>query len=499
MSSVVTLLTACTAGATPTPAGPAAAEPTAQTIVREALDAMGGESRLRAIHSVRMATVASAPSIEGADRPEPPWQMSHYLLDDWLDYAHGAWRKDVQSTVVDGGDGHLEKFSVIVVDGVAAVRFGDTVRPGGPVHVGDGAQHLINQPDRLALAARDASDLWREGDASIAGQPHHIVAFRQAGRSIRLWIDARTHRLNAAEIVHTLPEDAYWRGRGDIHDRLDFLRWTLEPTGVWLARQHDQLREGRPFASFVVTSLEINAVRPDTFAISDDIRAAYRAKACSLNSGYAPGEQPVESIAPGVWLAAAARNELLIGQPGGSLLIDAPISEIYVGRTFDEMQRRFATPIAAVILSNADLSSMAGIREAAVRGVAIRALDVSAGFVDGLLRAPHTLAPDALARSGRRVTVDPVASRTVLGTGATRVELIPMRGTLNERVLLVWLPGPRLLWVADALGSGPNPNPSRLAEMSDVIARERLDVDIILGARGMPRRWADLQSSPAAR
>ena len=152
-------------------------------------------------------------------------------------------------------------------------------------------------------------------------------------------------------------------------------------------------------------------------------------------------------------------------------------------------------PAAAVILSNADLAALSGIREAAARGVAIRALDANAGFVDRLFRAPHTLAPDALARSGRRATIEPVATRTVLGDGATRVELIPMRGTLNERVLLVWLPGPRLLWVAGALGSNPNANPSRLAELSHVIARERLDVDRVAGWQLAPTRWADVRLS----
>ena len=157
---------------------------------------------------------------------------------------------------------------------------------------------------------------------------------------------------------------------------------------------------------------------------------------------------------------------------------------------------RFGMPTTAVISSNADLSALAGIREAAARGVAIRALDSNAGFVDSLLRAPHTLDPDALARSVRRATVEPVATRTVLGSGATRVELIPMRGTLNERVLLVWLPAPRLLWVAGALGSNPNANPSRLAELSHAIARERLDVDRVAGSQLAPTRWADVRPSP---
>ena len=61
----------------------------------------------------------------------------------------------------------------------------------------------------------------------------------------------------------------------------------------------------------------------------------------------AVGEQPVTELAPGVWLAPARWNALLIGQPAGALVVDAPISERYVGRTLDEVQRRFGKPAAA--------------------------------------------------------------------------------------------------------------------------------------------------------
>jgi hypothetical protein len=278
-SLVVSLLIACAAGGKPTAniqSAPAAANPTARTIIRNAIDAMGGEARLRAIHSVHMAIMASGALVEGADRPEAPWQINHYTLDDWLDYEHGAWRKDVQSMVLDGGNGRWSKFSVIAAGGVAAVLFDGKARAGSPVHLGDAAEHLLYQPDRLALIAIDAPDVRRDGDASIAGQPHQIVAFHHAGMSIRLWIDARTHRLNAAEILHQLPDDAYWRVYGDVHDRLGFLRWTLDPSGVWFARQYDLIREGVPYHSFLVTALEVNAVAPDTFTITDETRAAYR-------------------------------------------------------------------------------------------------------------------------------------------------------------------------------------------------------------------------------
>jgi hypothetical protein len=458
---------------------------------------MGGEDRLRAMHSVHLSFMGSAAEIEGAERPEAPWQVAHFTFDDWLDYAHGAWRKDVQAMSLDGGVGQWRKFTVIAADGVAAVVNDGKARRGGLVHVGDGAEHLLHQPDRLVLAALDATDLRRAPDAAIAGEPHQIVAFSHAGQSIRLWLDAHTHRLDAADIVHTMPEDIYWRVVGDVHDRLDFSRWTLDRSGVWFAREYDQIRDGIPYESLLVTAVEVDPATADTFAIADDVRAAFRAEARSLGGVPGPGERPIEEVAPGVWFARATQNALLIGQPGGGILVDAPISEVYVGRALDELTRRFAR-VTAVIVSHADRPALSGVREAAARGIAIRTLDRNAGFVDGLLRAPHSLAPDALARSGRRATVEPVAARTVIGSGATRVELIPMRGATNAHTLLVWLPGPRLLWTANALGFDPRADPSGLDELAGVIAREHLDVDRIVGAHLAPTRWAELPHGAAS-
>jgi hypothetical protein len=49
-----------------------------------------------------------------------------------------------------------------------------------------------------------------------------------------------------------------------------------------------------------------------------------------------------------------------------------------------------------------------------------------------------------------------------------------------------------------ALGADPRTNPSRLAEMSNVIARERLDVDRVVGTQLAPTPWADVRPPPAA-
>jgi hypothetical protein len=268
---------------------------------------------------------------------------------------------------------------------------------------------------------------------------------------------------------------------------------------VWFAHQTDLIRNAVLYHTYLTTLIEPDAAAPETFAIADDIRAAYKEKARG------PGDAPlgeIGALAPGVWLVAHPRyNALVIAQPAGAIVIDAPVSEVYVGRLLDDVARRFGKPAAQVVLTDQIIPTLSGLREVGARGIALRALDTSADFVAGLLAAPHTLAPDALARSGRRVTVKLIATRTRLGDGAMRLELIPMRTTLGERAVLAWLPGPRLLWVATALtvdGEG-HANPSRLTELDAVVAREHLDVDRVVGSGLAITSWASLQPPARAR
>jgi hypothetical protein len=457
---------------------------------------MGGEARLRAIHNVHLKTVGHWSSVEASERPEPPWNINYDQSEQWLDYQRGAWREDAQFISLGSGTGAWQPFGVWVADGVSAFKLDGPLKPGAAVYVADAAEQLLYQPYRLVLAALDAKDLRSEGDDQLAGQPVQILAFHHGALPVRLWIDARTHRLVAAEVTHAMPDDFFWRPRGDVHDRLVFSQWTLHPSGVWFARQYDLIRAGIPYHSFLITVIEPNVATPAVFAIPEDIRAAFKAAPGRPTTVPAVGEQPITELAPGVWFAAARRNMLLIAQPAGAVLVDAPLSDTYVARTLDEVQRRFGKPAQAVVLTDHIVPELAGAREAAAHGVAIRALDANRGFVESLLAAPFTLAPDAYARSGRKATVEGIAARTTFGDGATRLELIPLRGTLGERVLLVWLPAARVLWVANALGldAEGRASPSRLAELEAAIAREHLDVDQVVGSQLPPTKWAGLRT-----
>src|SRR5262249_54111172 len=114
-------------------------------------------------------------------------------------------------------------------------------------------------------------------------------------------------------------------------------------------------------------------------------------------------------------------------------------------------------------------------------------------------RARFTFVPDTLAKTPREPLFRPISTRTVIGSGDTRVELIPVRGETGERMMLAWLPGAKVLYSSDLIQrTGPGPRagffrPMMLAEVEAAVRRENLDgVDRGFGMPLTPTPWSSV-------
>ncbi len=457
-----------------------------QAIVAGALNAFGGEARVRALRGVHFKIQGHWSVIERATRPEAPWAVDYEDTESWFDFARQAFSRMSLFWNSKNGTPVRSSFGVTVADQAAMLSIDGKTEHGYPVYIGDAEERFFFLPDRLLLAALDAPDLHQEPMELLRGNPQYVLSFRWNQRPTRIWIDMRTWRITDAEIVHTLPTDVYWRAHGDLRDRLAFQGWQLQAAGYWYPMQTDVTRNGVPYHSATVTLIERDVVPPERFVIPDRMRAEFRTVPGPADTP-APEEKPLVVLATGIWLAPARWNTLLVAQSNGPVLVDAPLSEVYFNRTFDEAKQRFGAPPSALVLTDVRVPGLAGAREAAARGVPLEVLDSNHGFVESLLSAPHELMPDALARSGHAAVLRDVPARTSLGQGPSRMELIPMRTSIGERVLLVWFPTAHLLWTANALEASTSP--SQRAEMVEVIAREHLDVQRVVGSQLPPTAW----------
>jgi len=67
-------------------------------------------------------------------------------------------------------------------------------------------------------------------------------------------------------------------------------------------------------------------------------------------------------------------------------------------------------------------------------------------ILDRLMESTRSRDPDRLSTNPRPADWRVVSERTALGRETNRMELVPIRGELGERMMLIWFPEARLLY-----------------------------------------------------
>jgi hypothetical protein len=120
-------------------------------------------------------------------------------------------------------------------------------------------------------------------------------------------------------------------------------------------------------------------------------------------------------------------------------------------------------------------------------------------FLKSLARAPHTLEPVALARSGRAPTLVGVRGKVTIGAGPTRIELYPVGGAYAERMTMAYFPEYRLLYGADLVFPNRGPDgkfapgfdETPATDLRRAVAREQLAVDTVFCVQNYgPFAWS---------
>jgi glyoxylase-like metal-dependent hydrolase (beta-lactamase superfamily II) len=228
------------------------------------------------------------------------------------------------------------------------------------------------------------------------------------------------------------------------------------------------------------------------FAIPDDAKAAFQKMAAlpaapagmrsvRLDASKAIALADNVVVLPGSWAVA------LVRQPDGIVVLEAPIGSAYSAQVIDAAAAKFpGVPIKAVVTTSDAWPHLGGVREYVARGIPVYALDLNMPILKRLVEATYTTAPDALATTPRAPIWKVVSERTTIGEGATRVDVIPVRGEGSERMMIAYLPGLNLLYASDLLQYNRDRttffNPVYPAETAAAVQREDIT--------GLQQVWA---------
>lgn len=472
--------------------------PDAREVIQRSIAALNVGHDLQSIKSVKSTALLISRDIEQNDHPNSPWYaaVEHAVITD--DLAGGRMLTQATSP---GGD----RYETTLLTADLMQR--QMLSPDGSwTLVGTAAPPSWQTRDavRTLVLAQAAADLRLEQPATLHDHPQNVVSFHNRKYGVKLYIDMLTDLLSAVEstVEYSGPSatDTAMNAWGDVRERTEFMDWR-PVEGLRIPFQRDAFRNDELYLTVRVSEAHLNVPLIDTEL---EVQAAARKDAAKrigvheLPLGHsildAPeSNRPIAEIAPGVVQIPGSWYCTLVRQSDGLVVIDAPISAEYSGKVLAEAQRRFpGVPVKAVITSTGFLWHIAGIREYAARGIPIYVRDHNVALIRRLLASRHTLVPDELERAPKTPLIHAVSDRTVIGSGANSVIVMPIRRGTGD-MIMTYLPDAHLLHTGEMvqpLGpAGALLYPESLLEIQDSVRDEKLQVQTIIGMHMSPTPW----------
>ncbi len=367
----------------------------------------------------------------------------------------------------------------------------------------DGQETLDFAANRIIQAALSAGDLRALPDARIHGEPYNVVVFTRNRIPVRLYLNAYTGLPGVAEWTRAYPYSIYWRVWGDVQNRLEYTSYQLLPGGIRLPLQTDLSRNGQPSLTQTIMKIDLNPeIPPDSFAIDPEVKTSFEQRKVHMTEGPPLGKpSPLVEGDESLVQFVGAWNCAIIKQPGGLVILEAPIGPAHTRALLDEAHKRFPNiPIKAAITTSDAWPHFGGIREIVANGIPVYAVDLNRPILTRFINVPFTQSPDTLAQSPKPAKFHWVSGKTVIGTGANRLELYPIRNASGERMMMVYFPARNLLYTSDLIQPGPNDRffwMEYVREAADAAKRENLTVNRFFGMHMPMRPWSEAEKALA--
>lgn len=473
-----------------------AADPDAATVavLRSAMDAMGGEPLLSALKSLSLDLRETQYRVDDSERAEAPFWTSYQQIAETRDLAAYRYRSETTT------DNPQFQFHTVTVSDGKVVASGVTFngrlswRAKPDTH-----ERLELAPENVLFAAAGSDDLHSLPDVSLHGVVHHDLRFTWRGFPVDLFVNADTHLPDRVVSLRTNPYDVAQHAWGDIRWSTDYLFWKRQPDGLVYPLQWDTSRNGEPMVTDSVIGLKEN---PGLDGVSFDIPAETQQQfegggKLPLDDQPFDGDKQLSPLGKGVWQITGNWNVLVVEQADGLVVVECPQATGYSVKVLDFLARRFPGRKVKALVSTTDSTwHYAGLRTYAARDLPVYALDRNLPLLRSFLAAPHTLAPDDYARAPRKPRLHAVSGRTVIGEGDARMELYPMRGEADERMMLVYFPALRLLYGSSndvSVRPEGKVGTFNLPEAVEAAHRLRLDVETYVGIHTTAMPWPEVE------
>jgi glyoxylase-like metal-dependent hydrolase (beta-lactamase superfamily II) len=481
--------------------------PTARSLAEEALTAMGGVDRVRAIQIVQMKDGKGTRYRLGQTVKAGDAESAATLMDvvETFDLAGGRASLDYRITTATGFTQHRRE--------VLARRDGRGVGleyvAGRPLAVMSptglfswGTQNspaiaLRRQPIAILLAAAASTSNDRARDRDLDGHTYRFATVTlAAGDTVGLYFDPESRLLTAFEATDTETM------LGDV-PALYVLDDYREVGGVRLPHRITIRKGGQPYSEVQFASASIDD--PAAYKVFDIPSEA----GPEINRAIAVGDySPIAltEVASAVHFARAySHHSLVVEFPSFLAVVEAPYTEAQSRTLARLLASSFSgKPIRYIVPTHHHYDHIGGLRGLAAEGGTVLVEKRHQVAIRNVLDAPHTNPPDELERlrrAGRTVAnIELFEGRHVITEGNQRLELYAITGNPHaDPIVIAYTPSGRVLFQSDLYvpGTGGPAGPEAVHLLQSVRTL-KLRVDTNVGGHGGVAPFAELVKAAAA-
>ncbi len=496
---------------------PAAAQSGAD-LVKQSIAAQGGANALRNYKSAVLTFEAKnwEPGQSYSPTGEPRF-IGDSTVTETIDVANRMtrvdWDRDLKYPLTE-----KRKYSEITAPafGVAINEKGDQAPMSGVRLAALQREQQRISPLLLLAALDDPKSISTMPDQRVGDRSLPAVSIKSGNTSYIVMFD-RSTKLPA--VIRTRDDDFVY---GD--SNYDAILSDWKEVGGGLKRPYT--------ASFQLNGVEIQrrsyrdikvnpAMPANAFAVNGDVRAKARSPAADTPYQWVlrrlamgprffndsdgiivppGGSLKLVELAPNVQhVEGGTANNLIVAMKDGLVIIDAPYGELQSRWVIDAAKAKYpGKPIKYLVMTHHHMDHSGGTRAFVAEGASVVVPAQAKPFFEKMLKAPHTIAPDALAKNPKSVKIVDVKDTFSLKDDTVTINLYNIANPHVDGMIIAHVVQPNLVYVTDLISPrGPISRTPGTVAVGEVLRKLNITGATIVGGHGATAKQADMAAALA--
>jgi glyoxylase-like metal-dependent hydrolase (beta-lactamase superfamily II) len=475
--------------------------PTPRSLAQDAVAAMGGTDKLKAIQTIVMkggtGTRLRLGQTVRVGAPETAGALNDVV--EILDLAGGRASLDYELS----NGGFMQHRHEILTKkngkpvGIEIVPMRPIVAtsPGGLFSWG-----TQNSPEMslrrnivtvLLAAAASATDTQAAEDRALNTKTYKYGSAKTvAGEEVGFYFDPQSRLPVAYEVTDTETM------LGDV--AAQYLLDEYKSVGGVMLPHHITIRKGgKDYSEVRYSAISLNDAPSEAFAIPSE--AAAEADDAIASGDYSP--LALTKIADRLYFARAySHNSMVVEFPNWLAVVEAPYTETQTKMLAKVLAARFPNkPIKYAAVTHHHYDHVGGVRAIAATGATVLVERGHEAALRELLETPHVHLPDELERRRRAQPPEAVGAievydrKKVISDGGQSLELYAINGSPHvEPMVLAYVPRARALFQSDLFFPGTGAGGPAAEHLLTSIRSLQLKVDTNVGGHGGVGPFAEL-------